>query len=291
MTTEVQCHALTVNQRETMQALGCSAEDWSKILVADGFDAASVRKTHFIGQVKIGRLTGMVRSGQGLEKPSAIQNATIANCTIGDNCRVANIVGQLANYDIGRGVSIENVTTMQTTRGATFGNGNEINVLNEAGGREVILFNELSAQFAYIMCLHKYRPELVEKMRAIANHYAQQIWSDRGKVEDRACIFSAMEIENVNIGPYATVKGVSSLVNGTILSSSDAPTTVGSRVIAKDFIIGESSTVTDGAVLSHVFVGQGCQIGSQYSAENSVFFANSEAFLGEACSVFAGPYT
>ena len=283
--------ALTVNQRETMQALGCSAEDWSIILVADGFDAASVRNAHFIGQVKIGRSTELVRSGQGLEKPSGIYNATIANCTIGDNSRVANIVGQLANYDIGKGVCIENVTTMQATRGATFGNGIEINVLNEAGGREIILFNELSAQFAYIMCLHKYRPELIRQMRGIANKYAQQVWSDRGKVEDRACIFSAMEIENVNIGPYATVKGVSSLVNGTILSSSDAPTTVGARVIARDFIIGESSNVTDGAVLSHVFVGQGCQIGSQYSAENSVFFANSEAFLGEACSVFAGPYT
>ena len=291
MTTEIPYHTLTVNQRETMQALGCSAEDWSKILVVEGFDAASVRKTHLIGQVKIGRLFGLVRSGQGLEKPSGIMNATIANCTIGANCRIANIVGQLAHYDIGNEVCIENVTTMQTERGATFGNGLEINVLNEAGGREIILFNELSAQFAYIMCLHKYRPELIKKMRIIANNYAQQIWSDRGKVEDRACIFSAMEIENVNIGPYATVKGVSSLVNGTILSSADAPTTVGARVIARNFIIGESSTVTDGAVLNHVFVGQGCRIGSQYSAENSVFFANSEAFLGEACSVFAGPYT
>ena len=31
--------------------------------------------------------------------------------------------------------------------------------------------------------------------------------------------------------------------------------------------------------------------GKQFSAENSVFFANSEAFHGEAVSVFGGPYT
>ncbi|KPK76722.1 MAG: hypothetical protein AMJ79_05630 [Phycisphaerae bacterium SM23_30] len=282
---------LTVNQRETLQALGCSAENWQRILVTEDFEPGCVRNAHFIGQVKIGRLTGKVRSGQGLEKPSGIYNATVANCTIGDKCRVANIVGQLANYDIGRGVCIENVTTMQTNRGATFGNGVEINVLNEAGGREIIIFNELSAQFAYIMCLHKYRPKLIEKLERIAQAYAQMVWSDRGRVGEGACIFSAMEIEDVNIGPYATVKGVSSLVNGTILSSQEAPTIVGSRVIARDFIIAESSTVVDGAVLRKVYVGQGCQIGSQFSAENSAFFANSEAFLGEACSVFAGPYT
>ena len=198
--------------------MGCSAEDWGRILVTEDFDPACVRNTHFIGQVKIGQLSGMVKSGHGLDKPSGIYNATITNCTIGDNTRLANIVGQLANYDIGRGVCIENVTSMQTNRGAMFGNGVEINVLNEAGGREIIIFDEMSVQFAYIMCLHKYRPKLIEKMESIANKYAQTVWSDRGKVGNGACIISAMEIEDVNIGPCATVKGVSSLVNGTILS-------------------------------------------------------------------------
>jgi hypothetical protein len=32
-------------------------------------------------------------------------------------------------------------------------------------------------------------------------------------------------------------------------------------------------------------------MGKQYSAENSAFFANCEAFHGEGCSIFAGPYT
>jgi len=38
-------------------------------------------------------------------------------------------------------------------------------------------------------------------------------------------------------------------------------------------------------------VGQGCRIGRQFSAEGCLFFANCEGFHGEACSVFAGPYT
>ena len=62
-------------------------------------------------------------------------------------------------------------------------------------------------------------------------------------------------------------------------------------MIAEDFIIGEGSSVDSGAVLGTAFVGQGVKIGKQFSAENSLFFANCEGFHGEACSIFAGPYT
>jgi hypothetical protein len=51
------------------------------------------------------------------------------------------------------------------------------------------------------------------------------------------------------------------------------------------------SKIDSGAILSSTFVGQGVQMGKQFSAENSAFFANCEAFHSEACSIFAGPYT
>ena len=73
------------------------------------------------------------------------------------------------------------------------------------------------------------------------------------------------------------------------LSETEAPTSVGSGVIAEDFIFAEGASVEDGVVLHTGFVGQGVQLGKQFSAENSLFFANSEAFHGEACAVFAGP--
>jgi hypothetical protein len=66
---------------------------------------------------------------------------------------------------------------------------------------------------------------------------------------------------------------------------------VGEGVHAKSFILSEGARIESGAVIDKVFVGQGVKMGKQYSAENSLFFANSEAFHGEAVSVFAGPYT
>ncbi len=44
-------------------------------------------------------------------------------------------------------------------------------------------------------------------------------------------------------------------------------------------------------LLDKCFVGQGSELGKQFSAENSLFFANCIAMHGEACATFAGPYT
>ncbi len=63
------------------------------------------------------------------------------------------------------------------------------------------------------------------------------------------------------------------------------------NLIFPDFIFAEGACVDSGAIVYKSFVGQGCQIGKQFSAENSLFFANCEGFHGEACSVFAGPYS
>jgi len=284
-------HTLSEREVELLRMQGCSAEDWTKVEVAEGFDPAYVRNTRFLGTVRLGRFSGHVRTVGGIARPSGLYSAVLNNCTIGDDTRISNIGVLIANYDIAQNVCIENVATMQTNPGATFGNGVEASVLNEAGGREVILFDRLNAQFTYLMCLHRYRPRVVERLRAMTLEYVESVRSDRGRVGPGTCICSTQEIVDVNIGSYATISHASSLRNGTILSTEDAPTTIGVKVIAEDFIVAESSSVTGGALLSKVFVGQGCRVGRQYSAENSVFFANCEAFHGEACSVFAGPYT
>ncbi len=282
---------LSPDEVKRLEARSCSAEDWKNVQVAGGFDPAAVSRTTFAGTVRIGSTAGRVATAHGLEKPAGLSDAVLIDCTVGDGCRIAGVSVHIARYDIGDGACIEDVGAVQTNPGAAFGNGVEIDVLNEAGGREVTLFDELSSQFAHLLCLHRYRPELVRKLKAIAADHARKMKADRGRIGAGAKIASCPRIVDVNIGPAATVLGAASLVNGTILSAPDAPTTVGAGVQAHDFIIAESSRVDGGAILGRTFVGQGCQVGKQYSAENSLFFANSEAFHGEACSVFAGPYS
>jgi len=62
-------------------------------------------------------------------------------------------------------------------------------------------------------------------------------------------------------------------------------------VILENFIVCSGSRITDSTLVSNCFVGQGCILDKHYSAVESVFFANCQGLHGEACSIFAGPYT
>jgi hypothetical protein len=70
-----------------------------------------------------------------------------------------------------------------------------------------------------------------------------------------------------------------------------APVHIGYGVICEDFIISSGSHVDDGTMLSRCFVGQACQLGHNYSASDSLFFSNCQGENGEACAIFAGPFT
>ena len=282
---------LTSDEIKQLETQGCTAEDWAGVLVTADFLPERVRHTRFSGEVRIGDLRGSVHSEAGLEKPAGIYRAYLANCTIGDNVRIAKVHSHIANYTIGEGSCLEDIGTLETAAEATFGNGIAVEALNEGGGREVTLFNELSAQFAYLQCVVRWRPRLTERLDAIAKKAVEAARDDRGTIGPAVRINSVARILDVNIGEAAIVRGVVSLKNGTILSCKQAPTFIGAAVVAEDFIIAEGASVDSGAIVCKSFVGQGCRIGKQFSSDGSLFFANCEGFHGEACSVFAGPYS
>jgi hypothetical protein len=281
---------LTKDQIAQLIAGGSTATDWSSIRVTADFDPTRIRNTNFIGEITIGSVSGQVKAGT-VEKPCGVYNATLIDTAVGDNVRISNVAVHIANYDIADSVCIEDAGVIEAGPDSTFGNGIEVSALNEAARREVIIFNELSAQFAYLMCLHRDRPKFTEKLKAIASRYVDSIKIGRGTIGRGVSIRSTRKIIDTCIGESAVISGASKLINGTILSCPDAKSYVGTDVIAKDFILAEGATVESAANIDKVFVGQAVRIARGFSAENSLFFANCECLNGEAVSVFAGPYT
>jgi hypothetical protein len=282
---------LTSAQINKLTAQGCTCSDWSKVQAAEGFDPERVKTTHFSGDVRLGLFQKDVRFCGGLTRPAGISNATIHNCYIGDNVYINQVKSYIANYRIEDDVVIENVDQVAIDGQTTFGNGTDVAVINEAGGREIPIYDQLSAQLAYIIALYRHRPKTIEKLRAMIDQYAKSVTSSMGLVGTGAKIINCRIIKNVKVGPAATIEAVSRLENGSINSCPQDPIYIGPGVFAHNFIICSGSKVTDGVILSNCFVGQGVELAKQYSAENSVFFANCGGFHGEACSIFAGPYT
>jgi len=278
------------NEIATLIEQGCFADDWSLVMVKEGFITSSVRNTQFSGDIKLGIFDHSYELEKGLFRPSGIYQSFIQNCTIDDDCLISN-VRNLANYHIRKKVVIDSVGSMFVAGHSTFGNGTEIEVLNEGGGRGLVIYDKLTAQIAYILVMYRHDSEMIEAINKMIIAYAASKKSYVGLVENNTQISNTVTIKNVNFGEYTKVDGTLLLENGTICSSSLAPANIGHGVSAKNFIIHSGSIVDGSAMIKNCFVGQGVQIGKQFSAENSVFFANCEAFHSEACSVFAGPYT
>lgn len=269
---------------------GCSSEDWSQVKVKAGFDAQRLHNVYFAGEVKLGSFSGKIEVEEGIKKTSGIYHSYIEDCSIGDDVYISN-VRNVIGYHIDENVGVENVGSLVVNKESTFGNGIELEVLNEGGGRDLPICDRMSAQIAYLMVNYRHDEQLTENLGRIIKDYAGTKQSNKGRIEKGARIISTTTIRNVNIGSNATVYGASLLEEGTISSCKEDPVTIGEAVIANGFIVLSGSKVDGGAILENSFIGQNVKIGKQFSVENSVIFANSEGFHSEAVSIFGGPYT
>ena len=282
---------LSADQIAQLTSQGCSCADWSKVQVAEGFNAKTVISTHFSGDVKLGMFEKRASFFGGVTKPTGISNATIHNCTIGNDVYISQVRNYIANYVIEDGVVIDNIDLLAVEGQSSFGNGTDVAVVNEAGGREIPIYDHLSAHTAYVIAFYRHKPEVIEKLRKMIGDYTASVSSAVGLVAEGAKIINCRIIRNVKIGPASVIEGASRLENGSVNSCQEDPVYIGPGVFAEDFIACSGSRITDGTIIYKCFVGQGTVLSKQYSAENSVFFANCGGFHGEACAIFAGPYT
>ena len=152
----------------TLEVAGCTAEDWTKVLVDSDFDPRSVSQVHFSGEIRLGRFDEAVRLPGGLERPSGVSHAALHNCTVGNNAYIRNVRRHIANYDIAEQVVIEDVGLIAAEGETSFGNGVEVDVLNEGGGRKLAIFDRLSSQLASLMALFRHRKSLQAKLASLS---------------------------------------------------------------------------------------------------------------------------
>ncbi len=282
---------LTASEVSKLELQGCTAESWERVQVKPEFDTSRIKRVSFHGDVQLGTFQGMADFAGGLRLPSGISDTRLYNCRIGDDVFISGPIEMIANYHIGDRAVISHIDVMVYEGPTGFGNGFRVSVLNEAGGREVPIFDRLSAQLAYILALYRHRPDVISRITAMIDDYTRQLDQGYGVVSEGARISHTHLIRNVRIGPYAVIDGATSLEEGSINSCLEDPVYIGPGISARDFIVSSGSRITDSVFLDKCFVGQGVELGKQYSAENSLFFANCAGFHGEACSVFAGPFT
>lgn len=269
----------------------CWAEDWTNVHVSDDFKPNYMHRVMLYGEVSIGDFDKNIEVSRGFMKHSGINNATLRNVTIGDNCLIENIGGFINNYTIGDDCYISNVSAMETTDGATYGEGNLISVLNEVGDGNVILFSDLNSQFAAFMAKHFCDKSLKDAIRRLINEEIARKRHEQAYIGNNVKIVNTKEITNTIVYDDCEINGASRLSDCTILSSPVSNVYIGTGVICENSIISEGSSIINSVKIQDCFIGEACQISNGFTASSSVFFANSYMSNGEACAAFCGPFT
>ena len=283
--------SLTSEEIEVLKSNDCWAEDWTSINVSEDFKPNYMHRVMLYGEVNIGAFNKNVEVSQGFVKHSGINNATLRNVTIGDDCLIENVGNFINNYTIGDDCYISNISTMETTEGATFGEGNLVSVLNEVGEGNVILFSDLNSQLAAFMVKHFSDKELKENIRQLIKTDIENKAPERGQIGCNVKIVNTKEITNCVINDLCEVNGASRLSDCTLLGSVHGNVYIGTGVIIENSIIAEGSSVINSVKIQDCFVGEACQLSNGFTASASVFFANSYMSNGEACAAFCGPFT
>lgn len=282
---------LDTSEIEALCRYGCSCDDWTKIYVCEHFDPIWCRYVHFSGECIIGDLSGSRTNEYGVPLKNGIYHAAVNDCVIEDGVCISHIRECISRYHIGKNSVIINTNVIAMKGESYFGNDVQASVMNETGGFEVPLSRHLTAQTAYLLTMLRPDHQLKEHLLKLFAKDAEECKSAYGYIGENVVIKNSGTIINAWIGEYTVIDSATRIQNCSLCSTAKLPVYIGDNVIAEDFIASTGAHISDGSVVARCFVGQSSKVEHLFSAHDSLLFSNCTLENGEACAVFAGPFT
>ncbi len=291
-----------------------SATNWDDIWVTDEFDTNMVRNNHFLGMVRIGRVTRKVLQYHDLRVPIGITDSSIMSCDIGDDVAIHD-VHYMANYIIGDRSILFNIQEISTTDHSKFGNGTIkegepedvrvwLEVMNEIGTRKILPFDGMITADAYLWAKYTDDTKLQERLKEITQASVDFHRGYYGTIGESCVIKNCWILKDAKVGPHCYIKGASKLKNITINSSEEEPSQIGEGVIlvngvtgygcrifysvvATRFVLGDNCNLKYGARLIHSVLGDNSTISCCEVLNNLIFPSHEQhhnnSFLISAC--------
>lgn len=279
---------LSPDEIRRLEANGCRCRDWSRVTLRhDSFNPDEYAGVWFSGDVQLGVHT---YKDSFVHDLPPILNTHIADSIIGDNVVIRNN-GTLANLIIGSYTNISNCKRISYNH-RVFGENTDdpidkdapikVNVLDETGSRKICICPGMTAQMAFMAIVNNTFRLKFNKLSALSypNNFEKSVIGSCTTIEN------CDEIDTFNIGEGCHLSNVARLHNCIIGNYSK----IGTSAILEKCIVETDSNIDNGSQLTNCFVGQNVTL-SNFTAQHSLFFANSHLCNGEAVSVFAGPFT
>lgn len=261
---------LTYDEVARLIKNGNSCANWDDVLVEDPFNPGLIKNSFFAGLVRISALRRVYLQYHDFSVPAGITNSKIIACDIGADCAVHDCA-YVARYIIRDRVILSRVDEMSTTNHAKFGEGIvkvgepesvriTIDTINEAGGRSVYPFKDMTTGDAYLWARYRDDTELIHRLEDMTQKQVDNARGYYGEVGCESVIKSCRIIKDVNFGSGVYAKGANKLKNLTIQSSIQEPSQIGEGVELVNGIIGYGSRVFYGVKAVRFVLGNNCEL-------------------------------
>ncbi|MBX7243861.1 MAG: DUF4954 family protein [Candidatus Sumerlaeaceae bacterium] len=261
--------------RKELEANRVWAADWGKVRVADGFNPHHAFDVKLFGECYLGKFeAGEIDAGDGVKLSRGVYNSVLTDAIVDDNALVYN-VGILSNYYVGPGAVIVNTKSVTATPDTAFGNGVEISIAIETGGREVLSYADMTIPVAAKVSMSRDNKELLAEYAEFVGKYVEAVKSPKGIIAEGARVANTGKVSNTFVGPYAIIDNANKVSNSTLLSNKD-----------------EKTEVLDGAWVNKSILQWGCEAASMAIVQESVCTEHSHVERhGKVTQSILGPNT
>lgn len=264
-------------------------EEWEGIRVASGFDAGRVFDSRFLGRVVLGAFTGTAEPEPGVVLPSGVYRSVISNCEIGNDALVSS-VGLLANTIVNEGARLLNSGSILCSGETTFGNGIELPLAIEAGGREVAVYSEITVSVAGAVASSREDREGISEYGSLVEEYRDKSRSNRSVIGRYGVIANTPRVENFYLADHCTIRDAVLVTECTVLGSDEEPTEIGAGAIVTSSILQWGATVEGGALVDRSVLTEHSRVGRHGKVTDSIIGPNTGIEAGEVTSSLVGPF-
>ncbi len=276
---------------ETVAALerqGNSSSDWNKVKVAEDFDPRRVRNCRFEGDCLLGVFTGEVEV-QGAKVSTGIYSSTIVNCLIASDALISD-VKLLSNYIVWEKAVLFNCGIIACKRDADFGNGSELPIAIETGGREVRIYAEITIPIAATVATSRSDAKFLKRYNQALDKYVRQVTSPKGIIERGARILNAKKVIDSYIGECAHIDGAEAVENSTLLSAEGEETEISGGAIVRSSLLQWGCEVTSMAIVESSALTEHSYVERQGKVTESIIGPNTGVGEGECTASLLGPF-
>jgi len=276
--------------QKQLEAAGCWAADWSRVRVAEGFNPKRVAAVKFFGDVYLGKFQAEeIEADKGVKFPAGVYHSVVCDSVISDDALVHN-VGVLSNYVVGPKAVVMNCKTVSATAGTAFGNGVEMSIAIETGGREVLSYAELTIPVAEKVTKNRDNKELLAEYADFVAKYVEAVKSPKGIIEEGAKVLNTAKVVNVYVGPYAVIDSATKVSEATLLSNKEEKTEVldGSWVVKS--ILQWGCEVTSMAIVDSSVCTEHSHVERHGKVTQSILGPNTGIAEGEVTASLCGPF-